>query len=162
MQGTVPDEHFNYLKGVIKRGDAVSTKRELDVLIVLLNRNLWPAMIGESGPYGTNPQFRKDVTERLKVMNSLLTLRNQIEKGEKEEDTDGEQPLLRIFGDRSIAGRIGVLVGVQSDRVLGDTDGTGRPAVRTGTVPDQAPERPLLLPSGEQGEADRVLDGNRG
>lgn len=151
MEGNIPSEHFEYMRDVVKRGGAVSTKRELDVLILLLNRNLWPALVAEQGKKSEDdlPVFRKDVTERLKVLNSLLTLRNQIEKGEKEVNDDGEKPLLTVFGSRLIADRIGLLVGVPSGTAVGDSDGTGRSAVQTGTVSDQPTERPLALSSGK-------------
>lgn len=154
MEGVIPDEHMRYLKGVVREGKAISTKQELDVLILLLNRNLWPALMSESRLLTNEetgekePAFRKDVTERLKVLNSLLTLRNQIEKGEKKDDADGEQPLLRIFADRSIAGRLGVLVGVQSSGVPGNVDGTQRIALPSGTVSDP-------IASGQESVPDR-------
>lgn len=127
MESMVPPEHFKYLKGVIKDGKAVSTKQELDTLILLLNRNLWPALVAEGTLAKSSkvedvegeaeaveddigPVFRKDVTERLKVLNSLLTLRHQIEKNEDTGD-DAGQPLLTIFAKRGVASRIGVLIG---------------------------------------------------
>lgn len=127
MESIVPPEHFKYLKGVIKDGKAVSTKQELDTLILLLNRNLWPALVAESSPAKSlsipvddetaermaeevGPVFRKDVTERLKVLNSLLTLRHQIEKNENDPNDD-RRPLLEIFANRGVGGRIGILIG---------------------------------------------------
>jgi hypothetical protein len=131
MESMVPPEHFKYLKGVIKDGKAVSTKQELDTLILLLNRNLWPALVAEGRLTKSSkvedivdvdpdkedkeddekgPVFRKDVTERLKVLNSLLTLRHQIEKNEVSPD-DGSQPLLTIFAKRGVSSRLGILIG---------------------------------------------------
>lgn len=157
MEGAIPAEHYDYLKGVIKRGDAISTKRELDVLILLLNRNIWPALMAETktgedfddDPTDDadlkkkydGPIFRKDVTERLKVLSSLLNLRNQIDKNE-DSGKDGEQPLIKIVADRNLlaGGRIAVLVGGVPDRVVGDSDGTGRPALPPRTVSSPLPE----------------------
>ncbi|HSE45301.1 MAG TPA: hypothetical protein VLA89_08215 [Gemmatimonadales bacterium] len=155
LQPVLPPGQLTYLREVIK-GSGIDTKRELDTLILLLNRNLWPALVAEATPempddevedelepqpHGGSlkrqhqtPVFRKDVTERLKVLNSLLSLRAQLDKREAEADDDTEQPLLRIFADRSISDRVGVLVGVQSPGVLGDTDGTGRLAIPPRTV----------------------------
>lgn len=130
MESMVPPEHFKYLKGVIKDGKAVSTKQELDTLILLLNRNLWPALVSEGesikvddtpededgdpdaipAKKESGPVFRKDVTERLKVLNSLLTLRHQIEKNENDPDDD-RRPLLEIFASRGVGNRIGILIG---------------------------------------------------
>lgn len=138
MEGTLPPEHFKYLKGVIKNGDAISTERELDILILLLGRNLHPALISEAmgaeeddepedemepQPHGgalkrktAKAYFRKDVTERLKVLQSLLNLRHQMEKS-KDEQKDGQQPLIQIVADRNLldGGRLGVLIGGVED-----------------------------------------------
>lgn len=150
MQGSIPAAHFEYLKKVIKGGDVVSTEKELDILIVLLGRNLHPALIAETFPIdededegdgdpdvvkSNNPVFRKDVTERLKVLNSLLTLRHQIDKS-KDEEKDGKQPLLTIVADRNLldGGRLGILVGSVPGPVAGNADGVGRPAVPPRTV----------------------------
>lgn len=150
MQGQIPAEHFEYLKRVIKGGDVVSTEKELDILIVLLGRNLHPALIEETfgepeeeqepQPHGgtltrTRTVFRKDVTERLKVLNSLLTLRHQIDKA-KDEEKDGKQPLLTIVADRNIleGGRLGILVGSVPGPVVGNADRAGWAAVPSRTV----------------------------
>jgi hypothetical protein len=177
MEGNLPSEHLEYMRSVVKRGGAVSTKRELDVLILLLNRNLWPALIQEAegehrvqvdGERGTVVKtskevvFRKDVTERLKVLNSLLSLRNQIEKGEKDPNDDGDQPLLRIFGSRDIASRIGILVDNRTDSSVGNPDGIGRSAISARTVSDQTPERQEPVSDSVEVEADWVLDGDSG
>lgn len=149
FQGTIPPEHFEYLKKVVKGGDVVSTEKELDILILLLGRNLHPALIAEMGgeeELTTDPEtgeitsqrkvvFRRDVTERLKVLNSLLSLRHQVEKG-KDDGKDGNAPLLTIVADRNIldGGRLGILVGGVPGPVVGDADGTGRQAIPARTV----------------------------
>lgn len=156
FEGQIPPEHFAYLKRVIKGGDVVSTEKELDILIVLLGRNLHPALIGEMAGesqvdidpdtgevIGTSKKviFRRDVTERLKVLNSLLTLRHQVEKS-KEDGKDGKQPLLTIVADRNLldGGRLGILVGGTPGPVAGNADGTGRPAIPARTVSNPLPE----------------------
>jgi hypothetical protein len=136
FKGVIPDEHYEYLRGVVQQGKAVSTERELDILILLLGRNLHPALIGETKGEdevqfdeetgevtGTTKKvvFRKDVTERLKVLNSLLSLRHQVEKAKEQKD-DGEQPLLKIVATRDLldGGRLGVLIGgVQETKQIG-------------------------------------------
>lgn len=126
FEGNVPTEHYNYLKSVVKGGAAVSAEKELDILILLLGRNLHPALIGEmegeevvsvddeTGDVSTAKKvvFRRDVTERLKVLNSLLSLRHQVEKS-KDDGKGGNQPLLTIVADRNLlAGdRLGILIG---------------------------------------------------
>lgn len=149
FEGQIPPEHFEYLKRVVKGGDVVSTEKELDILIVLLGRNLHPALIGEmageeevtvdeeTGEVTTRNKvvFRRDVTERLKVLNSLLSLRHQVEKN-KDDGKDGEQPLLKIVADRNLleGGRLGILVGGVSGPMVGNTDGVGRSALPPRTV----------------------------
>lgn len=127
FEGQIPAEHFDYLRKVIKGGGAISTERELDILILLLGRNLHPALVeelkgeseveidpdtGEVMGMTNKVVFRKDVTERLKVLNSLLGLRHQVEKS-KDGGISAEQPLLKIVADRSLmsGGRLGILIG---------------------------------------------------
>ncbi len=156
FEGVIPAEHFAYLKSVVKGSGVVSTEKELDILILLLGRNLHPALImemkgenevqvdEETGEVtGTEKKivFRKDVTERLKVLNSLLTLRHQVEKA-KDTEKDGEQPLLKIVADRNLfdGGRLGILIGGTSGPVVGDADGIGRPALPSRTISSTLPE----------------------
>jgi len=162
MKDQIPAEHFEYMKSVIKDGGAISTKQELDTMLLLLGRNLYPFLIRETqpqqvidsdgnpvlGPDGQplfhEPEFRKDVTERLKVWKSLLDTRAQIEKAEKPKD-EGDSPVLKLWADRSMQGRVAILVnGVNTDvpadaganprlalpasGAAGDDDGTGRSA----------------------------------
>ena len=189
MRDMLPAEHFEYMKGVIRDGKAISTKTELDTLILLLSRNLYPALVMEQVPEVQEdedeedaddffaddqsaessriakknkkptikmPVFRKDVTERLKVLQGLLSLRNQVEK-RSDEAVGAEKPILTIATKRLGAGdRLGLLVGVVPGAVAGNADGTGRTADETGTVPDQLSERSVVLPSGEQEPTDRI------
>jgi len=191
MEGMLPKEHFEYMKGVIRDGKAISTKTELDTLILLLSRNLYPALVMEQMPEVNKqesaedffadpdapqstaeqvvdntlkmPVFRKDVTERLKVLQGLLSLRNQVEKRDSE-SMGTEKPILTIAGKRLADNdqRLRILIGIESSTVAGNPDGTGWSADETGTVPDQVPERQIVLQTGEQVETDRVLDGDRG
>jgi hypothetical protein len=156
FEGLIPPEHFDYLRKIVKGGGAVSTERELDILILLLGRNLHPALVAEMDGeqtlefdeegqvIGSKKQivFRKDVTERLKVLSSLLNLRHQTDKS-KDEGKDGEQPLIKIVADRNLfdGGRLGILVGGVPGDLAGNTNGVGRPALPSRTVPDQVPER---------------------
>lgn len=188
MKEMLPEEHYQYMRGVIKDGKAISTKTELDTLILLLSRNLYPALVMEQiseveaeespdeffddDPTESTaekvvnsklkmPVFRKDVTERLKVLQGLLSLRNQVEKRDSDTKVE-EKPVLRIFAGRGIdTSRFRVLVGVESGPMVGDTDGVGQPAIEARTVSDQIPERPELLSVGEQGTTDWVLSGDR-
>jgi hypothetical protein len=156
FEGQIPPEHYEYLRKVVKGGEAVSTERELDILILLLGRNLHPALIEEMNGQteidldpdtgevlGTVNKvvFRKDVTERLKVLNSLLGLRHQVEKT-KDDGKDGEQPLLKIVADRNLleGGRLGILVGGVSGPMAGNLDNLGRSALPPRAVSSPLPE----------------------
>lgn len=134
MKDQLPPEHFEYMKSVIKDGGAISTKQELDTMLLLLGRNLYPFLIKETQPelvlnsegqpvvneetgevLVRQPEFRKDVTERLKVWKSLLDTRANIEKNEKPED-DGESPVLKLWASRGMQGRVAILMqGVTPD-----------------------------------------------
>jgi hypothetical protein len=169
LRDQLPPEHYEYIRGVVKDGKAVSTKKELQTLILLLSRNLWGALVDEMRPpqepdnlddalelvkeAGTtkpNQVFRRDVTERLKVLNSLLGLLYQVEKRE-EEKPDGREPLLTVYGARGLdRSRVAVLVGVQPSPSAGDVDGTGWSPDEARNVSGELPERPLELSSGEQ------------
>lgn len=134
FDGVIPAEHFEYLKSVVKGGGLVSTEKELDIMILLLGRNLHPALVEEMG--GSDEisvdedtgevttvkrvGFRRDVTDRLKVFNSLLTLRHNIDKS-KDDGKPTNQPLLTIVADRNLleGGRLGLLIGgVSGAKVL--------------------------------------------
>lgn len=182
MKEMLPQEHYDYMKGVIKEGKAISTKTELDTLILLLSRNLYPALVMEQvtdiadddgddvlpedaakeefnqaklPPQNRQkirmPVFRKDVTERLKVLNSLLGLRNQVEKRDSD-SKDDEKPLFRVLGSGKLdPSRVRLIIGVESGTVVGDVDGARVTPDEAGSIPDTIPERQERLPSGEQG-----------
>ncbi len=178
MKDILPPDHYEYMRGVIRDGNAISTKRELDTLILLLSRNLYPALVMEAMDLGEAdddtedffdddeatdtrekpasdkklkmPIFRKDVTERLKVLQSLLAMKDKTERAEA--DAGHEKPILQVFGRSGVnADRLRILVGVESSPMVGDADSTERGADSSRTVSDTVPERQELLPSGEQG-----------
>lgn len=145
LDGQLPEEHAAYIRGVIKGKQAVSTKLELQTLIVLLSRNLWSAlleemrpvdapdnlddaieMVKETGDIAPKQVFRRDVTERLKVLNSLLSLLNQIEKRDEENKTDGEAPILKIWAERGMKTRVAVLVEPETPQLPASVEGTAR------------------------------------
>jgi hypothetical protein len=151
MRDQLPKEHFEYVKGVVKDGKAVSTKNELQTLILLLSRNLWGALIDEmrppaapenfdeaidlvkeTGELKPKQVFRKDVTERLKVLTSLLNLLHQIEKKEDDEKDQGEDPLVKIWAARGMEGRVAVLINPPAEEPK--PVGPGEPVVIEGTA----------------------------
>lgn len=139
LQPLLPAEQMRYLRSVLKDGAALDTRRELDTLILLLNRSIWPALAYEAVPFedpappksavgddedeeddskpATGPSrpsttvLRKDVTDRLKVLNSLLNLRANLDKSEHAKDGDESQPILKLFAERGLETRIAILVG---------------------------------------------------
>lgn len=164
MQDQLSPEQFDYIKGVVANGDPIDTKKEIDTLISLMGRGLIPALIQEMMPVeegGLGGLFRKDVTERIKSVNSLLTLRNNIDKRESPDDDNKQDTILKITSQRGLdLGRLGILVTTGADRVGGNPNGNRREADTIRAIPDKLPERPLLISGGEQGETDRVLDGS--
>lgn len=138
MKDQLPPEHFEYMKGVIMRGEAISTKQELDILILLLNRNLAPALVSEmtntvkdeATGKDLGPVMRKDVTERLKVLKSLLDLRHNIERREEKTDDDENNPVLKLWASRNLQGRVAILVnGVTPDDPAAADGGHSHPAL---------------------------------
>jgi hypothetical protein len=138
LQPVLPPEQIRYLRSVIKDGAALDTRKELDTLIMLLNRSIWPALVSEAVPYSTDsigavvtdedpdetddtddaptkesrPSttiLRRDVTDRLKVLTSLLNLSHSLDKGEKAQE-DETQPVLKLFADRGVDTRIAILL----------------------------------------------------
>lgn len=162
MQDQLSPEMFEYVKGVVRDGKPIQTKNEIDILVALLTRNLLPAIMQEMMPEeegglgGT--VYRKDVTDRLKLVREFLTLRNDIDKRESHDDEKSDT-ILTITGKRGIdLGRLGILIGPVTDSVGGESNGTGRQADSPRTLPDSVPERQEPVSNSQQGTADWVLD----
>ncbi len=164
MEEQLSPEQFDYLKGVVKDGKQIDTKNEIDILIALLARNLYPAIISEMLPPeegGLGGVLRKDVTDRLKIVQGLLNLRHQKDKTDDPDSTKSDT-ILTITAKRGLnLDRLGILVGQQSLSVERVPDGTGRQPDEIRALPDTLSERPFDAETGEQGETDRVLDGDR-
>ena len=162
MKERLPAEHYEYMRGVIQRGEAISTVKELDVLITLVRASVMPYLALEAIPLpviedgevafddeGNErrrlPGINRDATDRLKLLNSLLSLKDSVERREKEKDDEDGQPLIvKVFNARGIlsdGGRLAFLAG-GSGSVAGDADGTGRPALPPRTVSGPVVERP--------------------
>lgn len=164
MEHQLSPEQFAYLQGVVRDGKPIETKQEIDTLLALLARNLYPALIHEMMPEdegGLGGVYRKDVTDRLKLVREFLTLRSQIDHRESKDDEQVGNDIITITSKRGLnIERLGVLVGSRTDSVGGDFDRIGRSADEVGAVPDTVSERPLLVSHSEQGSPDRVLDGS--
>ena len=161
MQEQLSPEQFEYLKGVVRDGKPIQTKDEIDTLIALLSRNLYPALIHEMLPSeegGLGGIYRKDVTDRLKIVQGLLNLRHQIDKQDEPDNTKPDT-ILTITAKRGFnLDRLGILVGQQSVSVDRSVDGTRGQADEVRALPDSLSERPLDDEDSEQGSPDWVLD----
>lgn len=171
MKDRLPAEHFEYMQGVIQKGEAISTVKELDVLITLVRASVMPYLAAEAiprvmpefdddgnliGQKNSLPGINRDATDRLKLLNSLISLKDTIEKRKSDEDDPDAQPLIvQLAGARGLlkdGGRLGLLIGadpgrtsepvVVSGSLAGDVDRTGRGALPARTVSDSVPERP--------------------
>jgi hypothetical protein len=161
MQEQLSPEQFDYLKGVIRDGKPIQTKDEIDTLIALLSRNLYPALIAEMLPPeegGLGGVYRKDVTDRLKIVQGLLNLRHQIDKNDEPDNTKSDT-ILTITTKRGFnPERLGILIGQQSVSVERSPDGVGGRADEVRALPDSLSERPLDDEGSEQGAADWILN----
>jgi hypothetical protein len=164
MKDTLPPEHFEYMRQAVREGKAISVKHEAQIMLLILGRNLLPALLQEAkGEVILDPEgnvvskdikFRSDVSDRLKVWTSLLNINAQLEKRDDERADNKTQPIFEVVARRGInAGRLRLLVGVESGDLDGDADGTGRPSISVGTVPDQLAERQIDVSDSEQVEA---------
>ena len=163
MKERLPGEHYEYMRGVIQKGEAISTIREVDMLITLVRGSLMPYLAMEAlpqpvldadgepvldektgEPLARFPGIDRDVTDRLKLLNSLLSLKDTVERRKKDEDDEDSQPLIvKVFNARGIlsdGGRLAFLAGGSGD-LAGDADGTGRPAIPARTVSGPVVER---------------------
>lgn len=184
MKDRLPGEHYEYMKGVVLRGESIATDKELDALITLVRGSLMPYLAMEALPMPVTdadgepvldeetgeaktafPGINRDVTDRLKLLNSMLTLKDGIERRKAgEEDPDAQPLIIKLAGARGLladGGRLALLVGGPGG-VAGDADGTGRAALPPRTVSDSVPERQEPVENREQVEADWVLDDSGG
>lgn len=152
MKERLPAEHYEYMRGVIQRGEAISTAKELDVLITLVRASVMPYLAmealplpviedgevqydDEGNPKARFPGINRDATDRLKLLNSLLSLKDSIEKRKADEDDPDAQPLIvKLAGARGLladGGRLGLLIGAEPGR-------TPEPTVVSGSLAGDA------------------------
>lgn len=166
MKEVLPPDHYEYIRKVVREGAAVSVQREVQIMLLLLGRNLLPAILEETRKKDDedgqeDAYFRKDVTERLKVWNSLASILHQLEKNEPESNTR-EKPIAEIFARSGVDGdRIAILIGTEQRNMGREPVRVGGEQDTTGTVPDQLPERQIDVQDSEQVPAVRVLDINQ-
>lgn len=167
-------EHARYLKGVISEGKPIEVVRELDTLILLLSRQMVPALLaeteGEQLPEGIEdpepdnpikmPELRKDVTERLKVLLSMIEVKMRHERA-NDDTSNNTNPVAAIFLNRGLAGdRLRIAFEHQSGDLGRSVDDTEWEADSTREVPMAVSERPLSLPGRGEGSPDRVVNHN--
>ncbi len=168
MQMQVPPEHYEYMREVLIEGKAPNAKKEIQIMAFLLARNIWPAVIQEMNPVDDNaideetaselgitkkaPEFRKDVTERLKLWFQMWDRVEKIEARENGQDSSTQsKPVLEIFARGGVGpDRIAILIGSVPGSVGGNANGVGREEDSIRTVSDTIPERQLSLSGGEQ------------
>lgn len=161
MKERLPGEHYEYMKGVIVKGEAISTEREVDMLITLVRGSLMPYLAMEALPVPILddegepvldeesgeprmhfPGINRDVTDRLKLLNSLIGLKDTIEKRKADPDDDKEHVLLKVVASKQLdAGRLALLAGFQPGGLAGDADGTRRLDAGPRTVSGEVAER---------------------
>jgi hypothetical protein len=176
LRPVLPEEHYEYMRGVIAKGRKIDIERELDVIIMLLNRQLIPALIVESeGKTGDPeadmlaelstsaikmPAFSKSVSERLKVVQGFMEMRLRMERHKDESKQDKQQPILTVFAQRGIdIQRLGIIAGAVPGSVGGSPDNVVGPADSARTVSDTLSERQLPEQSSSQSASDWILDG---
>lgn len=182
LQPLMTPEQYDYMKGVIRDGKSIIAERELDVLIAALRVQVLTGMAVEADGVDETagipkemldelgitekpkslvkmPAFSKDVTERLKVLQSLLGEKLKMERSRDEAADNRSKPILEIFARRGIgAERLGVAVGPVPGGLGGSTDYFELRADGTRALPDSVLERPISAEDSGEEQADWVLD----
>jgi len=177
VKGILPPEYYQEMKDAIRSGKNISTVNEAKILMKLMGPPIWLRLIEESKPVaeappfdpdlaneiGQEPQptvrpFDKDLNERLKVMLQFMQFVEKVESNDDNADTS-TKPILEITARRGIdGGRFKFLIGGESGSMGGSADGTGRPAIEVGTLPDTFSERPFDVSDSEQVQTVRVFN----
>lgn len=182
LKPVLPEEHYDYMRGVIVKGKKINIERELDVIIMLLNRQLIPALIVESEGEANDidpeiaaelsfetgassqklkmPAFSKSVSERLKVVQSFMDMKLRLERQKDEGKQQKDQPILTVFARRGIdIERLGIIASAVPGSVGGSIDNSGRGADSARAVSDTLPQRQLTEQDSGEGSSDWILDG---
>jgi hypothetical protein len=179
LQPLVPPEHYDYMRGVIKEGKAVAVEQEIDTILLLLSRQLVPALIKETEgapslpqlegvegePEDTSaikmPMFNKDVTDRLKVLKEFIDMKLRHERARDDSDDTSKKPIIEVFARRGLdADRLRIAIEHVTGGVGGSPDQPEGGADSTRELPVELSKRPLVLEGRGESEADRVLDGS--
>lgn len=181
LKPVLPQEHYDYMRGVIAQGKKVNIERELDVIIMLLNRQLIPAIIVETDGEAMDidpeiaeelklnqssstlkmPAFSKSVSERLKVVQSFMDMKLRLERQKDENKQEREQPILTVFAKRGLdIDRLGIIASAVPSGVGGGADNVKWTTDTARAVSDTVPQRQVIEQGGSQGETDWVLDGS--
>lgn len=172
MQPLLTEAQFEYYKGVIRDGKSIALEQELDILILLLTRQVVPALIveteGEQLPEGIEdpnpsaikmPELKKEVAERLKVLQGFMDMKFKNERARDEGADQNKKPIIEIFARRGLAGdRLRIAFEHQSGGVGGSADESEPDADVIGEIPVALSERPISLPGLGEGSADRDVN----
>jgi hypothetical protein len=175
LKPMLPEEHYEYMRGVLSKGKKIDIERELDVIIMLLNRQLVPALIMESNGESSDqdqeikaelsdsilkmPAFSKSVSERLKVVQSFMEMKLRLERHKDESKQDKDQPILTVFAKRGIdINRLGIIASAVPGSMGGGADDAERGANGPRAVSDTVPQRQLSEQSSGQSASDWILD----
>jgi len=183
LKSTLPPEHYDYIRSAIKDGKAISTKHEAQVMLLILGRNLLPALFEEmkgvedplskidpdvAKEFGVDPEtlkpskkieFRRDVNERLKVWAQILNIVAQMEKRDDDGSDTRTKPIFELVAKRGIIGeRLSVLIGIQSGDLGGGFVPDRGEAARARAVSGIVVERPLSDEDSGQVETGGLLN----
>lgn len=167
VKDLVPQEYYEEMKRAIKDGKSISTVTEAKITLKLMGPAIWRRLIDEAKQkkrvidkdlvdeiqVEDEPmEFAKDVTERLKVYQSLLQFIDKLERADDEGASSKTQQHIEILARRGIdSDRLRILVGIESGDMGRIVDGTGREVIEARAVSDTILERQVSLSDSEQG-----------
>lgn len=179
VKQTLPPELYKEMQEAVRDGKNISTVNEAKILMKMMGPPIWQRLIQEAERQGKkqvtdiDPELvdefgetddtgeDKTLNERIKVYLQLMQFVHKMESNDDESD-NSKKPIISIFAQRGLdAGRLKFLVGVESEPVGGNADGTGRSTIEVGAFSGEISERPLDVSDSEQEQTVRVLDNHR-
>lgn len=179
VKQTLPPELYEEMREAVRSGKNISTVNEAKILMKMMGPPIWQQLIMESESLGKKREsdidpdlldeigplpeedadgLRKDLNERIKTYIQLMQFVNKMERDD-DQSNNSEKPILEIFARRGVDGdRVKFLVGVESESVGGNADGTRRESVEPRTVSGEVSERQVNIQDSQQGETVRLLD----
>jgi hypothetical protein len=178
----LPQEQYEEMRQAIQEGKTISTLAEARITLKLMGPPIWQRLLAESRPKAAEPSaidadaldeiggapqqtqmFSRDLNERLKVYMSLMDFIDKSERRDDEATDSRKKPVLEIFAGRGLdAGRLKLLVGIESGSVGRGSDETGEQSSGPRALPDSVAERSISVSDNEEVEADWDIDGDGG